>query len=116
MARDRRRIIYENDGTKIEEIPSSQEVRTETVAPISVSERIVDVDASKVFEAFASYTPFNIGKDELNGECCICGTETQFISRKICVNCMKKYGEQIYDKAIVASDRGERSILLNVFD
>lgn len=118
MARDRRgRIVYNNDATVIEETPNVEvKQRPDVVAPRRATARNVEIHIEDVVDALASYTPFNVEKGSGDGKCLICNTKTQYPIRKICVNCMKRFSDQIHQNAVDAVERGDMSITLNTVE
>lgn len=44
------------------------------------------------------------------GECLLCGKSTAYEKRKLCVDCMQKYGKSYYERAKVAVENGETVI------
>lgn len=119
MARDRRRIIYDNDATVITESIGNEENNSTTDSLHRSAKRSafienVTMSVSDVVDTFASYASvprwFIDYKAEKLGECNICHRDTAYRFRRICVDCMDKYGDTIFDLARNASDNGETTI------
>lgn len=57
------------------------------------------VSAEDVFSAIGSYlsSPFTVTDSSSKGECVICGKQTAYANRMICVDCFKEHKDSIMD-------------------
>ena len=125
MARERRRAaqrpvtVYDNDATLITAVPSEEPIEPVRSASVGMA-GCVDIPLVDVIDSLASYssvgTLYAEEKADKAGKCLLCGDKTNYKFRKICVNCMKKYGNEIYDLAREATDNGHTAITLDLVD
>lgn len=116
MAKDRRRILYDKDGTQILETPPESVMKTDsTSVSRSPSYGNVEISLSEIVGTLISYTQFRVDKGgDGDGKCLICGASTAYPVRKICTDCMRAYSEQIYDESTsIAYDNVRISVNTN---
>lgn len=109
MARNSR-ILYDDDATVVEQVTVS-----DGVSAIKRGGEDVTIPVSDVLDALAGFvvpTVSFFSDGGKSGKCVICGAKTSKGIRKICVGCMKEYGEEIYNKAKTAAGNGEKEIRL----
>lgn len=101
MARDRRRVRYDEDAAMVTESMSvSDDISVEKHSGEGVT-----VLAADVLETYASYfappefKPDVVKNNNDSGICVMCGNSTAFASRKICLECIKKYRNIMFDGA-----------------
>lgn len=124
MAR-KKRTIYNNDGTVLEETMGVSE--NVSVIKNNSSKSYYDgtpgkeLDILDIFDAFAGYlTPrLEIDDNEFNSKgeceetkCLICGASTNRAIRKICFDCMFSCRNCLYTKMKNALDTGNKKIIL----
>lgn len=118
MVRRKNRTIYDNDGTTIieGEVEQTTELQaTKQKAMNDESNFPSEIQTLDVLDAMVSYVPprFSLLKQgEGAGQCVLCGKQTTYYKRKICLDCMEKYGEDLYDKAKEAIENGKAVIEL----
>lgn len=113
MARDRRRIVYNDDATLITEDNTSKH---DEESFDRVYTKNVELGLDDVIGTYASYAQFKFDKGgESDGTCAVCGDHTAYPVRKLCVKCMKKYSEQLFDVA-VQEGASRNKISLNITD
>lgn len=113
MARDRRRIVYDQDGTVITETPSvSENVSVQKVRRNSTNVEIPVLDAIDTLAAYL-LPRFKVEKSPDNpGTCYICGKSTAYQIRHICVDCMDRVSDDLYQKTKAAVEAKETNIIL----
>lgn len=113
MARDRRRIIYDQDGTIVTETPSAS-----VNAPVQKSRSNntnVEIPVLDAIDTLAAYLlpRFKVEKSADNpGTCYICGKNTAYQMRHLCVDCMDRVSDDLYQKTRAAVEAKETSIIL----
>ncbi len=122
MARDRRirpTTIYDNDATVITETPSNSSSADSTMPNVRSRRgtvRNIEIPVVDAFDTIATYLPQNVSVFRDNSSTCncmICNNETAYFNRKICFDCMKKYGERICSLAHDSIESGNSTITLN---
>lgn len=117
----KKRKIYDEDNVEIEVTPASEQLAVSEEAEVfktsskTNKKKNATISVGDVFDAFASYINPKFSVIEANtgsGKCVICGKDTAYSIRKICVDCMETYSEQIYEKAKDAIANGEVEIKL----
>ena len=103
MGRRTRRTIYDNDGTTVTETVGASDGAT-----VFKSGEGTHFDVSDVLDTFAGYLlpRFKIEKQSGSGKCMICGKDTAYPVRKVCVDCMDKYSDDLYQQSKEASSNG----------
>lgn len=102
---EKRRKIFDNDGMTVEETVSVQKKNPKLKVNIEETNGENDkaakvIKVSDVIDTFAGYLPPQasfMNKEE--GECIICGTKTASSMRKLCFNCLRTHGENLYRQA-----------------
>lgn len=117
MARRKDRVLYENDATKVfEGVPEP----TDTIAAMraegaAVSDIPTEIATADIFDTMVAYMPPNynlLKSSEGAGTCLICGKQTAYYKRKICVDCMDKHATTLYSKTKEAIESGKTVIEL----
>lgn len=102
---EKRRKIFDDGVTVTEEVSVKNKKKpgltvndgstTNYKSPVRKTIKVEDV-----IDTFAGYLPtqFNFMPRD-GGQCLLCGKETISSMRKICVDCLKKRGKEIYQKA-----------------
>lgn len=107
---EKRRKIFDSDGTTVEEVVSVKPKKKpglEVNTNVDSNEK-KNIKVEDVIDSFAGYLPSTVNfmpKDD--GECLICGQKTTSSMRKICFDCIKKYGEELYAKSKHAAKNHE---------
>lgn len=113
----RNRVLYENDATKVfEGVPEP----VDTIAVMrakgtTISDIPTEIATADIFDTMVAYMPpsYNLLKSsEGTGTCLICGKQTAYYKRKICVDCMDKHATTLYSKTKEAVVSGKTVIEL----
>lgn len=118
MVRRKDRTIYDKDCTTVfaSEVDQTTELDVaKQKATDDESSFPSEIQTLDVLDAMVSYVPprFSLLKQgEGAGQCVLCGKQTTYYKRKICLDCMEKYGEDLYDKAKEAIENGKTVIEL----
>lgn len=104
--------IFDDDAVVVEKV--EVEKKDEPVAEKETMKANVEpntIMVEDVLDSFAGYLPNRLGSLVIpgDGECMICGAHTISPMRKVCVDCMVKYGEKLYNKAKHMLEVGEVS-------
>lgn len=103
------RTLYDNDGTVVIDTTGiSDEVSVEqSVGDNSAAHTTYTVNDA--LDTLASYLlprfPIDKSREE-SGVCKVCGKQTSFPIRKMCVECMEKYSQKLYENAKTAVSEG----------
>lgn len=111
--RNKENIIFDNDATLIiqkdpEETAPVEPKQMRKARTINKPIEVVDV-----LDTIAGYimpTFYMVQDSEKQGECLLCGKQTAYKMRKLCVDCMKKHAREYYEKARAAIENGETTI------
>lgn len=101
-------IVYEDDFTSV--------IKTDTGSaptPIEPTFEPKTMTVSDMLDTLAGYVipTINMGSGtNERGECMLCGKQTAYNNRKLCVNCMQAHGREYYNKAKKAIENGETII------
>lgn len=118
MATKRNKKIFDDGAILVE-----QTYPTDDVAVVSKKTRSVSMGGTKtinvtdVLDTYAGYIPQRFGMNdgaEDSGECIICGAKTQYPLRKICVPCLEKYGDGLYEACKLCIENGEDSFSIKI--
>lgn len=102
---EKRRKIFD-DKTIVTDSIAIKKTNKKQELNVNVSEKEKNGDLTKfitvedVIDMFAGYLPSQVNfmpKD--GGECIFCGKETTSSMRKICFDCLKIKGEEIYNRS-----------------
>lgn len=115
--RNRDKVLYDNDGTVLiqSDTPTataSSPMKAPSKAP---AKNTTEIKVTDVLDTLAGFTipRFNLySESEGKGECILCGKETTYKKRKVCVTCLEEHGEELYAKARNAIENGETTITL----
>lgn len=110
MAR-KSQVIYDDDATVVERVTGADEVSV--IKSDDLKEAAISV--SDVLDALAGYvTPTVVAFADggKSGQCVVCGAKTSKGIRKLCVDCMRAYGEAFYTKAKEAVESGKEEVSL----
>lgn len=108
---EKRRKIFEGDGTTVEEVISTKPRKKPDLSVNAVAARndTKDIHVDDVLDSFAGYLPASANfmpKD--SGKCVICGKDTSSSMRKLCFDCLQNHAEELYEKALKAIDNGDK--------
>lgn len=114
--RNKEHIIFDDDATVI--IQKDSEVKTDeeemsTAHVARQADNDKPVQVVDVLDAIAGFVmpTFDMIRDtDGNGECVLCGKQTAYKMRKLCVDCMHQHGREFYEKARTAIKNGETTI------
>lgn len=113
--RNREKVLYNNDGTVLIQSDSDTSttlIKTPNKAPAKLPGTVKVVD---ILDALAGWSipQFNLLKSSSGkGECVICGKQTAYKNRTLCIECMENYAEDLYAKAKEAVENGETTVNL----
>lgn len=111
----KKRRIYNDDGTMVVES-----------VEVNKKKKNLDIDTSNndirntmekktisvldVFDSFAGYLPpqANFMPSDNGTNCILCGKQTSSSMRKICFDCMKTKGKELYKKSKKAIENGNK--------
>lgn len=101
-------IVYEDDYTSV--------IKTDTPSmptPVEPTFEPKAITVGDMLDTLAGYViptiNLSTGTNE-KGECMLCGRETAYSNRKLCIHCMQTYGREYYNKAKQAIENGETTI------
>lgn len=96
--RNRGRVIYDNDATVVTEGTAvADDVSIVKRSEVRGAERVIS--ARDALDTLAGYIAQNFPMDRpMNerGMCVLCGKETAYPMRKLCVECMSRNSKNIY--------------------
>lgn len=109
--------LYEDDGVLVEQTYATDSVEVmKTSRAMAMQNVSKEIKASDLIETLAAYTlpKFGINSvDDGAGECVICGAKTQYRKRKMCVDCIDRYGaSDLLEKLKYAID-GDSTVYLD---
>lgn len=109
---EKRRKIFDEGGTTVEEVTVSRNKKKPELMVNDGSPKITvkkTIKVEDIIDTFAGYLPAQANfmpKD--GGECLLCGKETTSSMRKICFDCLKNKGKELYQKAKKSSEMGNK--------
>lgn len=113
--RNKGNVIFDDDATLI--IQKNEMKMDDIIQEPIVNRATRRIDESPiqvvdVLDAIAGFIMPTIDmiRDDSPGECILCGKQTAYKMRKLCVDCMKQHGREFYEKARTAIENGETTI------
>lgn len=112
MARDRRRVRYDQDATVITESTGMADDISVQKENGNIGARMPVLDAIDTLAAYL-LPRFDIKKDpSITGTCVMCGNDTAYVIRHLCVDCMERIGNDFYLKTKAAVEAKESEVIL----
>lgn len=104
---EKRRKIFDEDATFVEEVevitsPQNKPNQDET------THNRKELSAADILDTFAGYLPVQANFMPADGgQCLICGQQTSGSMRKLCFDCLKSNGKELYRKAKKSLESGD---------
>lgn len=116
--------VFDDDGVLIEQTFPEEDVQVVAkkarTAPSTEFPEFKSVTVSDVFDTFAGYLNSRLSMNDSSsgkGTCVVCGKETLYPLRKICIDCLESNGvENIYTMTKEAIEMGTPTIELEVME